>query len=245
MIPKKIHYCWFGKNPKPDIVTKCLKSWKKYMPEYEIIEWNEDNYDINKCAYIKEAYKAGKWAFVSDYVRFDVLNSMGGIYFDTDVELLRRIPEDVLNNTAFTGMESAGKVSPGLVFASIPHHPFLEEILKVYEQSEFVQSGKRKYKTVNEVTTEILEKKGFIQNQKYQKIYDIAIYPSDFFCGYNQDLQEFDIKPSTISVHHYAGTWKKKTIKDIIQKQIKKIFGKKIYMQLLKIKRKIFGIHEG
>lgn len=159
MIPKKIHYCWFGKNPKPDIVTKCLKSWKKYMPEYEIIEWNEDNYDINKCAYIKEAYKAGKWAFVSDYVRFDVLNSMGGIYFDTDVELLRRIPEDVLNNTAFTGMESAGKVSPGLVFASIPHHPFLEEILKVYEQSEFVQSGKRKYKTVNEVTTEILEKK--------------------------------------------------------------------------------------
>ena len=170
---------------------------------------------------------------------------MGGIYFDTDVELLRRIPEDVLNNTAFTGMESAGKVSPGLVFASIPHHPFLEEILKVYEQSEFVQSGKRKYKTVNEVTTEILEKKGFIQNQKYQKIYDIAIYPSDFFCGYNQDLQEFDIKPSTISVHHYAGTWKKKTIKDIIQKQIKKIFGKKIYMQLLKIKRKIFGIHEG
>lgn len=204
MIPKKIHYCWFGKNPKPDIVTKCLKSWKKYMPEYEIIEWNEDNYDINKCAYIKEAYKAGKWAFVSDYVRFDVLNSMGGIYFDTDVELLRRIPEDVLNNTAFTGMESAGKVSPGLVFASIPHHPFLEEILKVYEQSEFVQSGKRKYKTVNEVTTEILEKKGFIQNQKYQKIYDIAIYPSDFFCGYNQDLQEFDIKPSTISVHHYV-----------------------------------------
>lgn len=227
MIPKKIHYCWFGKNPKPDIVTKCLKSWKKYMPEYEIIEWNEDNYDINKCAYIKEAYKAGKWAFVSDYVRFDVLNSMGGIYFDTDVELLRRIPEDVLNNTAFTGMESAGKVSPGLVFASIPHHPFLEEILKVYEQSEFVQSGKRKYKTVNEVTTEILEKKGFIQNQKYQKIYDIAIYPSDFFCGYNQDLQEFDIKPSTISVHHYAGTWKKKTIKDIIQKQIKKYLGKK------------------
>lgn len=245
MIPKKIHYCWFGRNPKADIVLKCIESWKKYMPEYEIIEWNEDNYDIDKCVYIKEAYAEKKWAFVSDYVRFDVLNNFGGIYFDTDVELLKSIPNDILNNNAFTGMESAGKVSPGLVFASLPGHPFLKEILKEYEETSFIQTGKRKYKTVNEFTTEILEKKGFIQKQKYQKVYDIAIYPSEFFCGYDQDLQEFDIQSSTISVHHYAGTWKKKTIKDMVQKQIKKIFGKKIYMLLLKTKRKFFGVHEG
>lgn len=245
MIPKIIHYCWFGRNPKPDIVLKCLKSWEKYMPEYEIVEWNEDNYDVNKCEYIKVAYKEKKWAFVSDYVRFDVLNSMGGIYFDTDVELLKKIPDSILENNAFTGMESAGKVSPGLVFASIPHHPFLNDILKAYEASAFIQTGKRKYKTVNEFTTEILEKKGLNSEQKYQKIYDIAIYPSTFFCGYNQDLGEYDIQPETISVHHYSSTWKKKTIKIRIQNLIKKMVGKKGYLRLLKIKRKLFGIHEG
>ncbi|MFI7846651.1 glycosyltransferase family 32 protein [Dorea amylophila] len=245
MIPKKIHYCWFGRNPKPDIVLKCIKSWKRYMPEYEIIEWNEENYDVNKCKYTAEAYKAGKWAFVSDYARFDVLNTMGGIYFDTDVELLKKIPDDILLNNAFTGMESAGKVSPGLIFASVPQHPFLQKILNVYNEASFIQNGKRNYKTVNEFTTEILESNGFELKQEYQKVDDVAIYPSTIFCGYDQDLREYDIRPETISVHHYSGTWKKKTIKNYIQNGIKKIFGKKGYVCILKIKRKLFGIHEG
>ena len=245
MIPKIIHYCWFGRNPKPDIVSKCLESWKKYMPEYEIIEWNEDSYDVNKCSYIREAYKEHKWAFVSDYVRFDVLNNMGGIYFDTDVELLKRIPDEILENSAFTGMESAGKVSPGLVFASIPHHPFLEEILKVYEDSSFIQTGKRKYKTVNEFTTEIFKERGLKLEQKIQKVYNVQIYPATFFCGYNQDLKEYDIKPDTILVHHYSSTWKKRTFKERVQNLIKNLIGKKRYLILLKIKRKLFGIHEG
>lgn len=170
---------------------------------------------------------------------------MGGIYFDTDVELLKRIPDEILENSAFTGMESAGKVSPGLVFASIPHHPFLEEILKVYEDSSFIQTGKRKYKTVNEFTTEIFKERGLKLEQKIQKVYNVQIYPATFFCGYNQDLKEYDIKPDTISVHHYSSTWKKRTFKERVQNLIKNLIGKKRYLILLKIKRKLFGIHEG
>lgn len=100
MIPKKIHYCWFGRNPLPELARRCIESWKKYCPDYEIIEWNEDNYDINKIPYVKEAYQAKKWAFVTDYVRLDVVNKFGGIYLDTDVELLKSL-DSLLKYKAF------------------------------------------------------------------------------------------------------------------------------------------------
>ena len=105
-IPHIIHYCWFGRNPKSELVLNCIESWKKYLPGYEIREWNEDNYDVTQVNFVKEAYENQKWAFVSDYVRFDVLYQFGGIYFDTDVELLKPIPEEILAKRAFTGFES-------------------------------------------------------------------------------------------------------------------------------------------
>ena len=101
-IPHIIHYCWFGRNPKSELVLNCIESWKKYLPGYEIREWNEDNYDVTQVNFVKEAYENQKWAFVSDYVRFDVLYQFGGIYFDTDVELLKPIPEEILAKRAFT-----------------------------------------------------------------------------------------------------------------------------------------------
>ena len=119
-IPKIIHYCWFGNNPKPEIVYKCIESWKKYFPDYEIVEWNEKNYDVNKELYMQEAYSCKKWAFVSDYARFDVLYQYGGIYFDTDVEVLKKFPQEILCNQAFTGIESTKIISPGLVFGCAP-----------------------------------------------------------------------------------------------------------------------------
>ena len=243
LIPKKIHYFWFGNNPKPDIVLKCIESWKKHMPDYEIIEWNEQNYDINKIDYIKEAYKMKKWAFVSDYARFDILEQYGGIYFDTDVELLKQIPHEILSsNKAITSMESSGYVNPGLIFVSIPHHKFLNKILKIYEKEHFIIGDKINLKTINMYTTDLLKENGFVFEQKIQNICDIAIYPSSYFCGYDQDLREYDIKDETISVHHYAGTWKKKTFKSRMKMVTKKIFGKKIYKKILNIKRRIFGI---
>ena len=114
-IPHIIHYCWFGRNPKSELVLNCIESWKKYLPGYEIREWNEDNYDVTQVNFVKEAYENQKWAFVSDYVRFDVLYQFGGIYFDTDVELLKPIPEEILAKRAFTGFENTKLISPGLV----------------------------------------------------------------------------------------------------------------------------------
>lgn len=240
MIPKYIHYCWFGNGEKPDIVIKCIESWKKYMPDYEIIEWNEQNYDVHKSKYMEEAYKERKWAFVSDYARFDILKESGGIYFDTDVELLKRIPDEILAYEAFSGIESAGTVNPGLVIGAIPNHTFLNEILQSYDNTS-LRSQNGSLKTVNEFTTEILLKYGYQCKDEFQFVDNMAIFPSSFFCGYDQDVHDYDIKENTISVHHYAGTWKKKSIKTIIQKKIAYIIGKKNYKKLLSIKRKLFG----
>ena len=122
MIPKKIHYCWFGGNKKSKLVMKCITSWKKFFPDYEIVEWNEGNTDLHENKYIERAYQLKKWAFVSDYVRMKVLYDYGGIYFDTDVEVIRSFPDDLLKLPAFTGIESFSLlVSPGLVFAIYPN----------------------------------------------------------------------------------------------------------------------------
>lgn len=241
MIPRIIHYCWFGHNEKPTIVKKCIASWNQYMPDYQIKEWNEENYDINKSRYMKEAYREKMWAFVSDYARFDILCEYGGIYFDTDVELLRSIPRDILLNNCFTGIESTGSVSPGLVLGAIPKHQFIQKMLYLYNDTTFNISN-RKYKTVNEFATELLSEYGFLFEDRYQEVYDVAIYPSCFFCGYDQNIHAYDIRNTTISVHHYAGTWKKNKIKKIISKKVLMIIGEKNYRVLLRIKRKLFGI---
>lgn len=238
-IPKIIHYCWFGGAEKPAIVKKCVESWSKYMPDYEIVEWNESNYDVHKIPFVDEAYQAKKWAFVSDYARFDVINQYGGIYFDTDVELIKPIPEEIMSKSAFTGMESAGKVNPGLIFASVPETVFLKDILNSYNHSHFKIGEKVNYKTVNMFTTEILEEHGYCYENHYQEIYGLAIYPSEYFCGYDQDVHEVDIREDTISVHHYAGTWTETSLKCVCQKICKRLLGVEPYRKLLMLKRKL------
>ena len=124
MIPKKIHYCWFGNNPLPESVQRCIESWKKYCPGYEIIEWNEGNYNINKIPFIEKAYKEKKYAFVSDYARLDIIYNEGGIYLDTDVELIKNI-DPLLEHSCFLALESCGAVATGLGFGSIKKHSFI------------------------------------------------------------------------------------------------------------------------
>lgn len=138
MIPKVIHYCWFGKKPKPKDVLNCIKSWKKYLPDYEIKEWNEDNYDVYKCQYMADAYKENKWAFVSDYCRLDVVYNYGGVYFDTDVEVIKSF-NSLLKENLFCGFEIRDKkymakrhidlsenISFGLGFGAVKKHPQID-----------------------------------------------------------------------------------------------------------------------
>lgn len=238
-IPKIIHYCWFGRNPKSELITRCIKSWKKYMPDYEIREWNETNYDINKATFLKEAYFAKKWAFVSDYARFDIIYNFGGIYFDTDVELLKPIPEEIINQNCFTGFESAGKINPGLVYADVRQGNMTKKFLDAYCKMSFLKNGKPTYTTVNTVVTDILKPYGLIQNNTFQVVKNIAIYPSSVFCGFDQDVKELDIREDTISVHHYAGTWTNKSKKQILRNWLKKVFGVNGYRRILNIYRRV------
>lgn len=202
MIPKKIHYCWFGYNPKPKLIQKCIESWKKYMPDYEIIEWNESNYDFNKIEYIREAYSKKKWAFVVDYARFDILNTHGGIFLDTDVELLKPIPEEYLSYEGITGFESGGKIAPGLIYASLPKQKLLTEIMNYYQSKPFSTD-----ETICDIVTKILINNGLVLEDKIQVISNIAIFPQEYFCCFDHETQLFNITENTISIHHYFASW--------------------------------------
>lgn len=143
MIPKVIHYCWFGENKKPDIVIKCIESWKKFCPDWEIHEWNENNFDVLSVPYMKEAYEKKKWAFVSDVARLLIIYQSGGVYLDTDVELLNSI-EPWINNEAFYIFESSRNISTGLGFGAVKGHDSVKAMLDYYEGKHFVINGKTK-----------------------------------------------------------------------------------------------------
>lgn len=244
-IPHIIHYCWFGRNPKSELVLNCIESWKKYLPGYEIREWNEDNYDVTQVNFVKEAYENQKWAFVSDYVRFDVLYQFGGIYFDTDVELLKPIPEEILAKRAFTGFESTKLISPGLVMGSIKGLNLISEILEEYQKSSFLVDGRPCYKTVNAYTSEVMGRRGFLTNGEYQEIDGIAVYSTEYFCAVDLDVHEKVITDKTIAVHHYAGSWLQPSLKRKVQNVLKKTIGVENYRKLLHLKRKIVKKADG
>ena len=203
MIPQIIHYFWFGNNDKPQIIIKCIDSWRKYHPDWEIREWNEKNYDVNKIPYIQEAYRQKKWAFVADYAKFDILNQYGGVSVDTDVEFLRPIPDELLEQEAFTGFENEVKINPGLIYASIAHQRVLEEILKDYEQREFVGTQI----TVCDIITHIMQAQGLISNNTQQKIGYVLVLPVEYFCCFDRETQHFTVTSNTVSIHHYTATW--------------------------------------
>ncbi|WGE31936.1 glycosyl transferase [Actinobacillus genomosp. 2] len=209
MIPKKIHYCWFGGNPLPKSVKKCIESWKKYCPDYEIIEWNESNYNVHKNLFIKEAYEKKKFAFVSDYARLDVVYSEGGIYLDTDVELIKPI-DDLLAHSCFLASESIDDVATGLGFGAEKGHWFIAENMSVYENMHFNMEN---IITCVEITTKLLIEKGFSSSDEVQQINDIVIYPTEYFCPLNYKTHELHIKQNTYSIHHYDATWQSPLMK--------------------------------
>lgn len=229
-IPKKIHYCWFGGNPLPESALKCIASWKKYCPDYEIIEWNESNFDVNCCNYTKEAYEAQKWAFVSDYARFWILYREGGIYFDTDVEVLKPI-DDIINKGAFMGCETLDRCAPGLGLGVNPGLSIFKEIIDFYQTRHFLKlNGEPDTTTVVDYTTEILMKHGWIPNGKNQTVCGITIYIPEYFCPMDYETGRINITNNTYTIHHYSASWHNEDEK-LLRKMINKytrIFGKSI-----------------
>lgn len=213
MIPKQIHYCWFGGNPLPASAQKCINSWKAFLPDYKIIEWNESNFDLNKCDYVHQACQARKWAFVSDFARFQILYEHGGIYFDVDVEVIKNI-SSIITAGAFMGLEHGTDgihylVNPGLGMAATPGMSLYKEILDGYYRRQFIKpNGNIDYTTVVEYVTNILCKYGFNSaSNKILKLRDITIYPTEYFCPLNYTTRKMKITENTVSIHHYDGSW--------------------------------------
>lgn len=219
MIPKIIHYCWFGRNPLPKSAIKCINSWKHFFPDYEIKEWNEDNFNVNIIPYTEEAYKAKKYAFVSDYARFWILYKYGGIYFDTDVEVVKNM-DDIISKGSFMGCENdanesvVANVAPGLGIGSLPNLPIYKEIIKFYEQLNIEKSlNKECPETVVTITTRILKKYGLLPTNQIQRICNILIYPKEYFCPLDYTTGNLTITNNTYSIHHYTASWLPKSIK--------------------------------
>ncbi len=257
MIPKKIHYCWFGGNPIPEKDKKCIESWKKFCPDYEIIRWDESNYDIRKNKFISQAYDMKKWAFVSDYARLDIIYNNGGIYLDTDVELVKSL-DILLENEAFMGFEKGRVVATGLGFGAIPHQKGIKLLRDSYDNLEFVDSnGKQKSnKDINcpIINSNILIEHGAVMNDKEQIVHGITLYPTEYFCPLDSATGELKCTDKTFSIHWYNMSWLTDFDKKwrLRQQKFTKIFGEKTAYKLVvilgfpgrtirKIKKYLFG----
>lgn len=248
MIPKIIHYCWFGRNPLPELALKCIASWKKYLPDYEIKEWNEDNFDVNIIPYTAEAYAQKKYAFVSDYARFWILYKYGGIYFDTDVEVIRPI-DDIIARGNFMGFEtdpnpkkgdaSEGSVAPGLGLGVNPGLGLMKKMLDYYDGKHFVcEANVRNQITVVHICTEVLMESGLQNVEGIQKVDDdIYIYPAEYLCPINVTTGRIHVEKNTRTIHHYAGTWVDKKIS--IRECIKRMIPEKLLLSLFVMKAKL------
>ncbi|MCQ2796285.1 MAG: glycosyl transferase [Bacilli bacterium] len=231
-IPKIIHYCWFGHNPLPSTAVKCIESWKKNMPGYEIKRWDESNYDVNKVPYMKEAYEAKKYAFVSDYARIDILYQHGGIYFDTDVEVIRSF-DDLLDKGAFSGLESGtikgfiksqkkhnkssfahSRIGFCLAIGAYKGFPFFKKILDVYQNLHFKkENGKLDTTNNNQIFARYLRFESVVRINKLALCDGMYIYPKEYFCPLGYVSRRLKITHNTRSIHWYEASWLPKWIR--------------------------------
>jgi hypothetical protein len=237
MIPRVIHYCWFGKNSMPPLAAKCIDSWKKYLPDYKLILWNEHNFDINSVRYVKEAYSVRKYAFMTDYVRLYILNHFGGIYMDTDVEVLKRL-DDLLHLPGFTGFESENNVPTGII-ASEPKNEWIKEQLTWYENKHFLNPDGTPDLTSNvQIISKNMAVNGFELRNSYQVYKNcMHFFPTDYFCPKSRS-GKISITPNTYCIHHFAASWLPWHLK------LKKLFfnsivGPQITEDLVRFKRKL------
>lgn len=240
MIPKIIHYCWFGGNPLPRYAKKYIESWKKYLPDYEIKEWNESNFDLDSCEYVREAYEARKWAFVSDYARFLILYKYGGLYFDTDVEVVKSL-DCLVERGPFMGCEGEisskvlSDINPGLGLAAAPGLGLYKEILDYYSSIHFSINQDGTYDTVVDYVTNILRKHGFKGNGTIEEINGIYIYPPEYFCPMNYRTGKVNITENTYTIHWYTASWQSEYSR--MKTKAQHLLGEKATSWIIRIKK--------
>ena len=227
MIPKKIHYFWIGGKSMPEKNKTCVESWKKFCPDYEIIEWNESNYDFSECTYMAQAYEAELWGFVPDYARLDIICREGGIYLDTDVELLKSL-DDLLSCKAFMGFENRKSVAPGLGFGAEPGNEILKQMRDLYHSFSFYnENGTPNIAPSPFYATKLLRSYGLQLNGKRQFVHGIDIFPAEYFAPLCYTDNRLKITENTYGIHWYHASWhtpeQKKRTKRI--QRINRIFG--------------------
>jgi mannosyltransferase OCH1-like enzyme len=207
LIPRLIHYCWFGETHLPKSAEECILTWKKYCPDYNIIEWNEKNFDLESNTYISEAYKAKKWAFISDYARLWIIHKHGGIYMDTDVEVLKPL-DTFLKHDAFSGFESNNTIPTGIM-GGIAGHIWYKKLLEYYNHRHFILPDNRYDMTTNvTIITNITSGMyNIILNNTFQEFDDgLVFYASDYFCPKSK-TGAINKTVNTYTIHHFAGSW--------------------------------------
>lgn len=248
MIPKIIHYCWFGRNPLPLNYQSYMKSWKKNCPDYEIRCWNEDNFDVTQNLYCKEAYDHKKWAFVSDYARLKVIYEYGGIYLDTDVEVVKDLTPLITNGIGYIGFQNSEEATTGLGFAAAPHNPCIKSMLDVYSQRRFIlDNGEYNLtpcpaaNTVGLMTCGL--KIGSQASSTIQHLEGLDVYPGEYFNPLNADTKKLIRSDKTYTIHWYTASWfeasakKKQILKKLIPASILEYRTKRIARRDI---RKIF-----
>lgn len=254
-IPKIIHYCWLGDKPLPENAKKCIRSWKKYCPDYEIRRWTEKDFDLNINTYTKQASEAKAWAFASDYIRLWIIYNYGGIYLDTDVQIIKNF-DPLLNNTAFAGTEDTKFVALGLGFGAEAGNKIIAEHMQQYNDLVFTYEDGTYNKTpIPYYTTEVLKKHGFIPGKKeIQRLDNILIYPPEYFCPKDFETGITKLTKNTFSIHHFDASWysedeqakknkrwkaaKKDFILHIPNRLLRNIFGDKMYVRLKHLLKK-------
>lgn len=222
-IPKKIHYCWFGRKEIPDKFKNNIETWKQFCPDYDIVRWDESNYDIKKNQYMYEAYCVGKYGFVSDFARLDIIYNYGGIYLDTDIELCKALDE-LLCDTSFFSVDFEGCVNSGSGFGAIQYNPIIKDMLKVYEKESFInKDGSLNLKPCHHYQNPILKKYGFEITQRYQKINGNVLYPCEvlspiaIYTGIERTTEK------THSIHRMKLSWVSENDRDAIERFRRKI----------------------
>ena len=233
-IPATIHYCWFGKNTIPQSDRECIESWKKYCPNMKIMEWNESNFDVASVPYMKEAYESQKWAFVSDYARLDIIYRFGGLYFDTDVELIRNV-DDLLHLDAFCAFDMYRDVNTGLGFGARPGNRLVCEMRDMYHDMRFLISGGGYDETpCTKIQTRFLKTRGLITDGNLQSVANMLVFPVEFFCPIDLWSGLLHTTVNTYTIHRFGSSWwsdEKKAIDTVRRLQTRELLAQCISVE--------------
>lgn len=240
-IPKSIHYCWFGGKPKPKLAERCIKSWKKYCPDYKIVEWNEENFDLSSAPdYVQQAKAAGRWAFITDYVRLRALTEYGGIYMDTDVELIKPL-DPYLKHQAFAGFEHPERIQTGLL-ACEKDFPLFCEFMEYYDRASFLKPDGTPDTTTNvQILSNLCLEKGLICNDRLQTVEGLTIYPKEVFCPVDFDTRVLKKTRKTVAIHWFSGSWQTEEVRLYLEAETKRLMAERRSERRVAIGTRLLG----